>query len=271
MLHLRAVNTRWKEVIEFFYRSKRSLYLWNGKPTRFEYISDEIWLDQKEFVHYDLVNKKFGRDYENFLDFCAFLHRLFPNIERLVIDDNKYYENLFNPDNLLFLLNHWSSTLTTMSLKFWILEFFTPELYNSLNSMTQLKQLQMSNTLIFKENHFLQPLQPLLARLELFSAEFNKFPNQFELDSLLKQNCTGLSLNYSVGIFNIREWITLNPPFVGQLTHLRLGGFSGMEALELICQCAPALQVLDIVFYYIIYYYKVRTCLFWICFNLKFK
>ena len=243
LLHLRAVNTRWQEVIESSFHSKQSLLLSNCKIDDDPFVND-LWLDLKNFINFK-ISESFRSSGKNTisLDACTLLSRLFPrNLKEFAIQ--VFVENDLNPNHLLGIFSKWSS-LTTISFCGPTPKFQSPpELFDCLNSLTQLKQLSL--------NYYYptdsQQLQPTLARLERFSARFIDYPDQDQFLLYLGPNCTHLAM-VSDGNQDSEtpEWITDNPRILSQLTHLKIN-LSESEELELICQQALSLQMLDVTF-----------------------
>ena len=118
LVFLRAVSTRWKAVIESSFQSTQSLVLSNRKYNSIRWFN-WIGLESTDFVFL-----KLGKNVHPFkqkksqitisVDFCKLLHKLFPNIEKLVF---KVWglDLSINLDRMLVLLKPWASTLTTLS------------------------------------------------------------------------------------------------------------------------------------------------------------
>ena len=239
LVPLRAVNTRWQGVIKSYL--KKSLILSNTESNIW---FANLWVESDNFDQYYELKSAKEQKFTLSLDFCTLLHQLFSNLEELSIQILDYGFTM-NVNRLVFLLNPWSSKLIKLTLT-----FATPssdskeELCTCLNSMTKLKELVLDMIKVTFEQ-----LQPTLARLERFSARIVPLSDPIELVRYMGPKCTHLGLDsfYSMDALKIRQWIDVNPPLFGQLTHLKLP-LNESGALDLICEHATALQKLSVEF-----------------------
>lgn len=236
LILLRGVNTRWQAVIEALCQLKRSLFLTTSVYTALE----SLWLCPEGFEAIRLINDRIAASPE----FCAFIHRLFPNVQNLAIDGREYG---FDANTLFTLLNQWK--LTTLAIRANIDYYSDGEaLCDHINSIESLKQLSLGN--FIKATLF--RLTPTFNRLERFTFESindELLANMAELSRLLGPNGTNFVYDTAILDSQLHNSFGINPQLFGQLTDLELWDSEcDRHTWRMLCEHATKLHTLIIQF-----------------------
>ena len=241
LLRLRAVCTQWDETIEALCHLKQSLLLIYG-TCRFRYeCFEKLWLDPPKF---DGIRCRIDESTIVHCSgavphaFCAFLHRLFPNLQALAIEDT--FVDCISATTVLTMLNQWQQ-LTTLAIDKVI---FPPQngpaLCDRLNSMVSLRQVSLGLRIKVTASQ----LAPTLARLDRFAIESYDKSSAAMLQHL-GGHCTHLWYDDSP-LTIAQSGASFNPQLLGQLTHLRLESPLDATTLSQLFKHATKLQYLRI-------------------------
>src|SRR5699024_7385101 len=134
-------------------QQERSLILTNREEgTHGSFNAKNLWLGTKEFTRFQLKHdfirsRVKSYTYQITSEFCALLQKLFPKLEKLIIDIllKQICKKYIKADSLFTLLEPWQSQLTLLSLDIKCPSSQFNNLADRINGMTGLKQLALSS------------------------------------------------------------------------------------------------------------------------------